>query len=82
MFLSLDQPSQLKNISSHFEISFSVKDLMICTMASTSILLCTFNSELKLWLQNYSTYFVKNIFVLYQQFKRMYEKEMHIFFVC
>lgn len=52
---------------------------MICTMTSTSILLCTFNSELKLLLQNYSTYFVKNIFVLYQQFKRMYEKEMHIF---
>lgn len=62
---------------------FSVKDLMICITAyvicKISILLCTFNSELKLLLQNYSIYFVKNIFVLYQQFKRMYETEMHIF---
>lgn len=52
---------------------------MAYVICKISILLCTFNSELKLLLQNYSIYFVKNIFVLYQQFKRMYETEMHIF---
>lgn len=49
-------------------------------MASTSILLCTFNSELKLWLQNYSTYFVKKYFCFVSTIQEnVWERNAHFF---